>query len=187
MAISVIISFIVGDLVNEKEVIQLLQQYEHDLMNEIQVIQGYLGMDNLEVAKDKMNEFISDFDKRRTLLNIDAPRFVLWLLRFNHQHKNIRLTYQMDHSPRSLQIFDANLESYCKQMVQKIYEFGKDTELYQIHLQIIQESEEEVMLTCAVIGEFNHKASIVEAYQDLEEPIEETEDGFICTFIFPLE
>ena len=64
-------------------------------MNNLQVVQGYLSMDKIDIAKNKLAECVDYYHEERKLMNINAPYFILWVIQFNHCHDNIQLTYHV--------------------------------------------------------------------------------------------
>lgn len=180
-------------MMKAKEVIELLQHYQHDLMNDFQVIHGYLSMDKLDIAKDKADDFINHFNEGRKLLKINAPKFILWVMPFNHNHDNIRLTYEVKSERLNLQTIDDLLVQQCKQLTQSISELGMKTEVYQIHLQIGEQTPTEFELQFFVIGQLKHEEGIMSVCKDLEDNpqvnmnVKETKHGYKGEFIFSMK
>ncbi|HEX6595153.1 MAG TPA: Spo0B domain-containing protein [Bacillota bacterium] len=118
----------------EKDVIQLIRHDRHDLMNQIQLLQGYATMGKVAHVQQKLDEMIIHYQNERKLLNLDAPNFVVWLLRssiYNH----IRITYVIaDHLPQHLHTIDHQLVNRCEQMIGVIKRHGKQTESYEVKL-----------------------------------------------------
>ncbi|WP_170138766.1 Spo0B domain-containing protein [Oceanobacillus chungangensis] len=79
----------------EKEVVEVLQFYRHDVMNDLQIISGYISMGKLEKVEKKFGELFSFYEEERKLMSIKAPKFILWLIRFNNLYNNFRLTYNI--------------------------------------------------------------------------------------------
>lgn len=175
----------------EEDVIRLLQYYQHDLMNNLQVVQGYLSMDQLNIAKDKMDDFVDQFSEERLLMKINAPQFILWVLQFNHQQHQMRLTYQINDKMLNLQAIDEPLVKQCKWLTEQVLKHGKSTELYQIHLKIQQQTDAKVAFEMSVIGEFDLDENVWNECKNYEQlpqvKIKKMGHGFTCTFVFFIE
>ncbi|QKY69573.1 Spo0B domain-containing protein [Lentibacillus sp. CBA3610] len=63
----------------EKEVIQLLRHYRHDLMNHLQIVQGYLSMGKMEKAQKKLTNYMQLLQEEGKLVNMHAPAFVFYI------------------------------------------------------------------------------------------------------------
>ena len=85
-----------------KDVIQLLRLQRHDLMNDLQIIHGYLSMGKIDKVKSKVNDIIEACNQERVLMNINCPNFALWLIQVNLHHKHIQFTYDIHTENRNL-------------------------------------------------------------------------------------
>lgn len=171
---------------NEKEVIRLLNQYRHDVMNELQIIQGYLSIGKIDKVKDKVNSCIDKLNQERKLTNLNTPLFILWLVRFNTLHTNMRATYEINVTNNNLSKIDDLLVKSCQQVTNWIKDVGDRNELYEIMIELNETVyESEVTLDFNINGLFHE-----EAYNNsnfaLHSPvrIEETNDGMICRFLY---
>src|SRR5690625_4436369 len=110
-------------MMNEKMAVQILQRTQHDLMNHLQVIQGYLAMDKIDVVKEKLNECIDYYEQERKLFHTNAQRFILWITQFNHHHGNIQLTYHVSCDNLNLCHIDHQLIEDSKKVVNLIEKY----------------------------------------------------------------
>lgn len=94
------------DNVDAKEVIQLLRLQRHDLMNDLQIVHGYLSMGKADKVKVKVDEIIEGLNRERLLMNSSFPNFALWLIQTNLKHNHIQFTYEIGTSNRNLQAYD---------------------------------------------------------------------------------
>lgn len=97
------------DIVESKDVIQLLRLQRHDLMNDLQIVHGYLSMGKTDKVKNKVNEIIDEFNRERNLMNSDCPEFSLWLIQAKWLYNNIRITYDIHTEKSELRAFDKSL------------------------------------------------------------------------------
>lgn len=171
---------------NEKNVIDIIRHYRHDLLNDLQIIHGYSSMGRLENVKEKLAECMHRFHEERKLTSLDTPSFALWLIRFNSLHTNFRLTYHID-TNSNLQGHDRKLLEQCGLCIEIINKFAKETELYEGNLQIIDQTAAIINLQIAVAGQFPEIDKLKDALEGMEQyystavQIEEN-GGISCTF-----
>lgn len=58
------------------DVLQLLRVYRHDLLNQLQLVDGYAGMGQHDVSREKLQVLINQLKNERILQTIQAPQFV---------------------------------------------------------------------------------------------------------------
>ncbi|WP_010098993.1 Spo0B domain-containing protein [Ornithinibacillus scapharcae] len=92
-----------------KDVIQLLRLQRHDLMNDLQIVHGYLSMGKTEKVTKKVNEIIEAFNRERKLMNSNCPEFTLFLIQAKWLYNNIQITYDIHTEKSELQAFDVSL------------------------------------------------------------------------------
>ncbi|WP_183072689.1 Spo0B domain-containing protein [Oceanobacillus bengalensis] len=122
-------------MMEELEVVRLLQNYRHDLLNHLQLIQGYLSMGKKDTAESKMTELFSHFEEERKLIQLHAPKFTLWLIHFNHRYDNLRIAYNI-HIDRSLSMVDDFILTKCNKIIDLMENYTNPLELYEIQLDI---------------------------------------------------
>jgi stage 0 sporulation protein B (sporulation initiation phosphotransferase) len=106
--------------VKSKDVIQLIRLQRHDLMNELQIVHGYLSMGKIDKVKAKVNQIIEASNQERTLTNLDCPNFALWLIQVNLLHNHIRFTYDIHTDNRNMQVFDTVLTNIGNTILDEI-------------------------------------------------------------------
>lgn len=119
---------------NERDFIKLLRLYQHDLMNHLQIIHGYLSMGYQDKVNVKVNDLLSCFEKERTLMETNAPNFIIWLLQVNHLENNIRVNYCFEQTYGKINLIsiDDQVTLHCKQFIECIKLIGSVSELYEI-------------------------------------------------------
>ncbi|WP_042146147.1 Spo0B domain-containing protein [Paucisalibacillus sp. EB02] len=93
-----------------KDVIQLLRLQRHDLMNDLQIVHGYLSMGKTDKVKSKVNNIIDNLNQERKLMNINCPKFALWLIQVKLHHKHIQFTYDIHTENKNLLSYDGTLK-----------------------------------------------------------------------------
>ncbi|WP_077327211.1 Spo0B domain-containing protein [Virgibacillus siamensis] len=172
---------------NEEDVINLLRHYRHDLLNHLQVVQGYLSMQKPEKAKNKMNALMEFLDEERKLVNLNAPAFALYILQFNTYYENVRLSYTIHTNQRDLQKADNLLVRQCEQIMMHVSEITDKMNLYTIHLQLGDKPDHSGMNvdifiegTFATEFKLNGKESM-----DMPVQVSHCENGIECNFEVP--
>lgn len=177
---------------DEKDFIQLFRLMRHDLMNDLQIIQGYLSMDKIDKVKTKVTKSIDYYNEERKLMNLKAPRYIMYILQLNHVQENIRLTYQVDGEIGDLLSTDQLLVNQCHHLIQQIIHIGDKRELYEIHLHITEQANSSsIAFTYHIEGKFNYLEQIVQSLESIEinppKRVEETISGIICEFLYVLD
>lgn len=119
-----------------REVVEILRYYQHDLLNELQIVQGYASMGNLDKLQTKLDACIDGYREERQLINLNMPQFTLWAIRMNHSSKNINLCYHIHVENIDLYDMDQELYTSATHIVQQINELGHETELYHLFFEI---------------------------------------------------
>src|SRR5699024_5790445 len=172
----------------EKDVVVLLQNQRHDMLNHLQIIQGYLSMGNTEKVKDKMETWLDYFNEERKLFNLNAPLFALWIMQFNHMYTNARLTYKVQIKKKNLQTVDQQLTEQCKQMINSLMQEQSNSELYEGNLELNESTDdpEIINIKFSINGRFpgaeNFKSKFINKDKYFPVTIQETENGITCYF-----
>lgn len=101
------------ETVKEKLDLNFLQFDRHQLMNQLQLISGYLQMNRPESAKESLNKLIDRFHQERKLLQLNLPKFTYWLLMYNKGNPMFRLHYKID-VQQSIEKLDERLLKDCQ-------------------------------------------------------------------------
>lgn len=115
----------------EKEAMDILRYYRHDVMNDLQIVQAYSSMGKLEMVEEKIATYLVHFDEERKLMNLNAPNLALWLIPFNSKHPNFRLTYAILDEKIDLSEIDEKLRADCKSCIDHLQEITDDRVLYE--------------------------------------------------------
>lgn len=140
---------------NEKSTVEILQRTQHDLMNHLQVIQGYLLMDKVDVVKERLAKCIEYYEQERKLIKTNAAKFILWMIRFNHTHDHILLNYRLSDDKLDLSHIEQQLLSDCDFVIGMIDKFGLKTELYEVKLELKKVSESTLKLLFTINKQAN--------------------------------
>lgn len=171
----------------EKDVVKLLQHQRHDLMNHLQIIQGYTSMENTEKVKAKIATWMDYFNEERKLFGLKAPLFTLWVIQFNNLHTNVRLTYRIHIESKDLQAIDQQLVNQCQQLIACMTKTAGNQELYEGSLELNESPNSSIInINFSMDGHFPNveklKSNIVNMKQNYPVRIQEKENGITCNF-----
>lgn len=172
---------------DEMSMVRILQTTRHDLMNNLQVIQGYLSMDKIDVVKKKLAECIDYYDQERKLININAPHFILWVIQFNHRHENIQLIYHIEGESLDLGKVDQLLVKDSDYVVNMINKLGSKMELYEIKLELIKVSKSKVKLSFTIVGQCEWINDYKNNEQNKSICVKESDDDIIYELLYTIE
>ncbi|MFC3039272.1 Spo0B domain-containing protein [Virgibacillus xinjiangensis] len=171
----------------EKEVINVLQHYRHDLMNNLQVVQGYLTMGRSEKVKSKIESMLQDYKEESRLMGLKAPCFTLWVLRFDHLHSNLRMKYRIKTESKDLSTADKVVTELCKKTVDWLREACEETRMYDIILEVTEtETPSRIQVSILLTGEVQHTRMEEQILPDERIHVRQTADGMKCDLFVPL-
>ncbi len=137
------------------EVTNLLSHYRHDWMNQLQILHGYASMGKMEKVQEKLQGIIQDSQEESKLMKLQSPHFALWVIRFNTQYDQFRLTYSIQ-SQHNLEQHDQALMQNSQNVMNIFEEFINSLKLYMVTLVVSGQDKPEV--TLSVDGELDkHK------------------------------
>lgn len=168
----------------EREVIQILGQYRHDLLNQLQIVQGYLSMGKTEKVQSKITDYIQRLDVERKLVNLNAPIFALHLIQFDSLHTNFRLTYDIRTENRNLAHIDKQLLAYFQQIMAEIDNTSDKNELCGVHLQMNEVASESIIeLVFMIMSDSHDPEKRFERLEDnnIDAAVSTTGDGITFT------
>ncbi|WP_174613929.1 Spo0B domain-containing protein [Virgibacillus ihumii] len=175
----------------EEDVIQILRHNRHDLMNHLQIVQGYLSMDKPEKARSKLETFMKLMEEERKLVNLNIPKFALCLIQFNTNYQNFRLSYHIHTARQDLRSLDDMLVEQCRYLMGQIADAADEMELYMVNLQLNELDEvgkSGVEVKLAVQGNFTSEIKIKRKDSvDLSPMVSQSDEGIICSIQIPCD
>lgn len=126
--------------------LQLLQLYRHHVMNELQVVNGYLQLENIECAQQNISRWIERLQEEQKLFHLNASHFITWLLFLNKKHPNIQIAYSINKSI-SIKHLDVMIANHCQQLIQMMETHLVNNKLYHIHMKIHVSANRKLYLT----------------------------------------
>ncbi|WP_188206278.1 Spo0B domain-containing protein [Alkalibacillus aidingensis] len=126
---------------HSKEFLDWLRLYRHDLMNDLQLVQGYASMGKHDKSKEKLNNLIERLNRERKLQTLNAPEFVRWLLTINLEENHLALSFTVEGDSNESVIFnDIEMKNDGEQLVRKINSYLSEFDQYIVHV-IIKHQE----------------------------------------------
>ncbi|WP_053071937.1 Spo0B domain-containing protein [Ornithinibacillus contaminans] len=174
-----------------KEVIQLLRLQRHDLMNELQIVHGYLSMGKTEKVNAKVEEIIAAFSRERLLMNSNCPNFALWLMQVNWLHNNIRFTYDIHTTNRNLAAYDMTLTTYGNALIESIADVVQnDLEVVEGNIQLVVKEATIELITSLPGRTIDYEALKKIIQNNIDHvngaiDVNESDSEIICTFSIP--
>ncbi|SDQ46509.1 stage 0 sporulation protein B (sporulation initiation phosphotransferase) [Virgibacillus subterraneus] len=172
----------------EKDVIEILRHYRHDLLNHLQIIQGYSSMGKTDKVNAKIAEYLQLLDEERKLVNLNVPLFALSLIQFDSLHTNFLLTYHIHTENKDLKHIDEALVSSTSQLMNEIKDMADETELYEVCLQMCEVSSSSMIeLKLNVNGNLPNIEKLMKNIESMELVIEthQDSDGIVCLVNIP--
>ncbi|GAB3802033.1 Spo0B domain-containing protein [Virgibacillus kimchii] len=167
----------------DAEVVKLLQQYRHDLMNHLQIVQGYISMNNREKAEKKLKETIRHYENERKLMNLKVPAFTLWLMQVNNLFNHIKLEYHVL-TEKKLYHVDHDLVSKGNKIISAINNTYNKEELLEISMEI-KDAEDLIFpqVNYVIQGQNSREMVLKRNLNDDEVQVKQTPAGIICSFL----
>src|SRR5690625_248752 len=173
-------------MMNEKTTVEILQRTQHDLMNHLQVIQGYLAMDKIDVVKEKLDECINYYEQERKLFHTNAQQFILWTTQFNHHHGNIQLIYHVNCDNLNLCHIDQQLIEDGQWVVSMIKKYGSETKLYEVNFELNKISDSKATLSFTVFDQFKELYSLTCSEHNQSVSVKQSGENIIYEFSYTI-
>ncbi|WP_188453517.1 Spo0B domain-containing protein [Virgibacillus oceani] len=172
----------------EKDIIDVLRLYRHDLMNDLQIIQGYLTMGKMDKVHDKITSCMAHFDKERKLMSLNIPKFALWLIQFNSLHATFRFTYDICIENKNLNEIDTILLKQCQACINFLEKAANDSEVFEGNISLGYQDEMIVTVQIFLAGNLkrleNYEAAPILERFSLH--MKQEDDGITCNLAIPL-
>lgn len=138
----------------EKKIIRLLQYRRHELMNQLQIIQGYIQINKLELAIDKIGEIVESYEQERRLFHLDIPKFTWWLFTFSLDKNLFPLKYEILNFSQGIEHLDHTILSKSKEMIEQLCNSVNHKQISEGKVKLI-EREENMTIQIELLGDFS--------------------------------
>ena len=162
-----------------KEVVDIIQSYRHDLLNDLQIIQGYVKLGKMEKVDDNLTKLFEFFHKERELLNLNIPHVVVWFKEFRMKYNQFKLGYSIHADNIKLTDADLYIKEKLDQIIQDIQQRSDDANVYTIHVDFI-ENENDCTINVSV--DLNERSEEQELPPSEDIYIKQTQENLIYSF-----
>jgi stage 0 sporulation protein B (sporulation initiation phosphotransferase) len=167
----------------DADVVKLLQHYRHDLMNHLQIVQGYISMKKTDKADEKLKETIAYYDEERKLMYLHVPAFTLWIMQTNIMFDHIKLEYQVL-TEKNLHHLDHDLTARCKKIISAVNITYGIEELFEISMEIKDaENSSFVEISFLIKGENRRETLLSGNLKSENVTVRKTPSGIVCSFL----
>lgn len=118
-----------------EDVVNLIQHYRHDVLNQLQVVQGYIKIGDFKKVDTSMSQLLEYFYQERKLLNLNMPNVLLWFLQFRIRYENFNLTYDIDIENKELQTADHFITDKLEKIMDDIQKSCNEDKVYQVEIE----------------------------------------------------
>ncbi|MCI1881188.1 MAG: sporulation initiation phosphotransferase B [Sporolactobacillus sp.] len=101
-------------LFDEKEGISLIGSARHILLNDLQLIKGYLFLQQVEKADALMDRMTERLRSQSRISHLGIPKSAFFLITFPWSVSNIQVEMEVVGSEKDLGSFDESLESFLR-------------------------------------------------------------------------
>lgn len=101
----------------EDALFNYVRLYRHDVMNNLQLIHGYLQLGDEERVRLKMADVMQMYQGEQKLFKLNMSRFSLFVLFFNHHYPNQQLSYEVNIENEDLATLDEQITEQCKRII----------------------------------------------------------------------
>lgn len=130
----------------EKLDLQFLKYDRHNLMNDLQLIYGFLQMDRPREAMKNTEKLIAKLNKERKLFKANLSSFAYVLKMYNFFNDNIRLSFSIK-TEHNLKEIDSVLSEDTEKFLGLIREFLSEEKMNKVTLQLEDLSSNSVQIT----------------------------------------
>lgn len=166
----------------DADVVKVLQHYRHDLMNHLQIVQGYLSMNKADKANEKLKAVIALYEEERKLMHLKMPAFTLWVMQMNTRFNHIKFEYRIL-TEKKMPSLNHAMTTKCEEIISAINKAYGIEELYEISMEIKDvESASFIEVNFLIKGEHNQEQSLGNLLEHENVQVRQTASGIVCSF-----
>lgn len=118
-----------------EDVVNLILNYRHDVLNQLQVVHGYIKLENIEKVEANMSELLEYFVQESKLISLNLPNVLLWFLQFRTRYENFKLTYDIDIEAKKIIEADHFIVEKLEQTMRDVQEKCSDDIVYEVEIE----------------------------------------------------
>ncbi|PKR79112.1 hypothetical protein CEY16_05000 [Halalkalibacillus sediminis] len=104
----------------DSDVLELLRHYRHDLLNDLQLIQGFASMGKYEYSNKKIQALIKRLSSERLLQAIESQEFPLWLFNEKYTNENLTIEFYIEDIGEELKHHDHQMKRDGQALFEKL-------------------------------------------------------------------
>ncbi|HEY4601178.1 MAG TPA: Spo0B domain-containing protein [Cerasibacillus sp.] len=129
----------------EQKIIQFIQYRRHELMNQLQMIQGYIQLKKLDLAIDKIGEVVEDYEQERRLFYLRIPKFTWWLFTLPLEENWYPLTYEISNFSQTIEHLDETILLKSQEIIGKLLTCIHHTQVSEGKINLIEDGEDMII------------------------------------------
>lgn len=156
-------------MMENRTVVEMLRHARHDWMNQLQLIKGNLELNNVERAKEIIDDIIFLARQEAKLSNLKLPNLATLLITFNWEPHHFQLEYEIADINNSLEnkLNDQCLTEWVRSFLHTLDHVVDPA--YENHLTLSVETEEEqAKLIFDFFGKIIKGEDLAQFFQDIK-------------------
>lgn len=117
-----------------RDVVHLIEQYRHDILNHLQLVQGYISLGNIEKADISVTNLLEYFQQETDLLHLNMTNVYLWFLQFPIKYNDFQISYDID-IKKNLQYADDTVVEKLNMIMQDIEAITTPSNSYSLEIE----------------------------------------------------
>jgi stage 0 sporulation protein B (sporulation initiation phosphotransferase) len=125
---------------NEKwTLLKTLRHARHDWMNDIQIVKGYLSLNNIDAAARAVDHIILKAVQESRLCNLGMPGMAELFITFNWSPHLFRLEYELDETIKASQADDQKAHSFFTRLFALLEQHIKEFNEHELFVHLSEE------------------------------------------------
>ncbi|GAA0456924.1 Spo0B domain-containing protein [Alkalibacillus silvisoli] len=141
---------------NQSDFLEWLRLYRHELMNDLQIIQGYATMGKYEKSNDKINQLVERLKHERQLQTLNADQFVNWLLTVSLSVKQLDISYTIETSKTDLADVDDDMKLDSELVINYLLPLVGEFDVIPVQITISGEDRIQLLFEIELLKEKQH-------------------------------
>lgn len=115
---------------DEKNLVDYIHLYQHDLMNHLQLVKGYAQLEDTMQMNVVLSKVIRNYEQERKLIQLHLPKFTLFVLFITKHYENVDIALDIDIERANLALYDNEIYKQTRAMMDCFSAVQKETMYY---------------------------------------------------------
>lgn len=158
----------------EKEewtVLKTLRHARHDWMNDIQIVKGYLALNNLDEAARAADHIIVKAVQESRLCNLGMPGMAELFMTFNWSQHLFRLEYEIDENITAGRTDDQQAFRFFNRLFSLLEQHVKEYNTHELFIHL-SEKEEHLFVRMEWVGEVANRPLLLEKIGEIPKELQ---------------